>query len=52
MEYLALLAHYRGEGNKAVHIKEAEALRTSFVYNNKKAMPFENFFTNMQKMFT
>ena len=34
LDYLALTAHYGGEGNKAVQIKEVEALWTSLVYNN------------------
>ena len=29
MDYLALMAHYGGKGNKAVRVKEAEALWTS-----------------------
>ena len=38
IDYLALLAHYGGKGNKAVRIKEAEALQTSLIYKNERAM--------------
>ena len=34
LDYLALLAHYKGEDNKAAQIKEAEALQTSLIYKN------------------
>ena len=52
LDYLALLDHYGGEGNKEVRIKEAESLRTSLIYNNERVMSFEKFITNMQKNFT
>ena len=52
LEYLSLLDHYGGKGNKAVRTKEAEALRTSLIYKNERAMSFEKFLTNMQKTFT
>ena len=38
IDYLALLAHYGCKGNKAVRIKEAEALQTSLIYKNERAM--------------
>ena len=50
--YLSLLAHYGGKGNKALQIKEAEALCTFLIYKNKRSMSFEKFLTNIQKMFT
>ena len=34
LDYLDLLAHYGGEGNNVVQIKEVEALRTLLVYKN------------------
>jgi hypothetical protein len=48
----ALQAHYSGEGNKSVRIKEAEVLRNSLHYKNERAMSFKKFLTNMQVMFT
>ena len=51
-DYKALKAHYGGEGNKSVRIKEAEVLRTTLHYKNERAMSFEKFLTNMQAMFT
>ena len=51
LNYLYLLDHYGGKGNKAVLIKEAEALRTSLIYKNGRAMSFEKFITNMRTMF-
>jgi hypothetical protein len=32
--FQALQAHYGGEGNKSVRIKEAENLRTNLAYRN------------------
>ena len=52
LDYIALLAHYWGKSNKTVQIKEVEALTTSLVYKNDRAMSFKKFLTNMQKMFT
>ena len=52
LDYLSLLAHYERKFNKAVRIKESEALRTSLIYKNEIYMSFENFLTNMQRMFT
>ena len=40
LDYLALLSHYGGEGNKAVRVKESEALRTSLIYKNERAISF------------
>ena len=51
LDYLGLLAHYGGEGNKALQIKESGALRTSLIYKNERAMEFEKFLTNIQTMF-
>ena len=34
LEYICLLAHYGGKGNKEVQIKESEALQTSLIYKN------------------
>jgi hypothetical protein len=52
LNFKALQAHYGGEGNKSVRIKEAEVLRNSLHYKNERAMSFEKFLTNMQAMFT
>ena len=40
-----------GKGNKAVRVKKAEAIRTSLIYMNERAISFHKFFTKMQKMF-
>jgi hypothetical protein len=47
LNFKALQAHYGGEGNKSVRIKEAEVLRNSLHYKNERAMSFEKFLTNM-----
>ena len=52
LDYKALQAHYGGEGNKSVRIKEAEVLRNTLSYKNERTMSFEKFLTNMQAMFT
>jgi hypothetical protein len=39
LDYFALLAHYGGEGNKAVCIKEAESLRKTLIYKNERRGP-------------
>jgi hypothetical protein len=52
LDFKALQAHYGGEGNKSVRIKEAEVLRKTLHYKNERAMSFEKFLTNMQAMFT
>ena len=51
LDYSSLLAHYRGKGNKAVRIKEADALSTLLIYKNCRAVSFKKSLTNMQKMF-
>jgi hypothetical protein len=38
LDFKALQAHYGGEGNKSVRIKEAEVLRNSLHYKNERAM--------------
>jgi hypothetical protein len=52
LDFKALQAHYGGEGNISVRIKEAEVLRNSLHYKNERAMSFKTFLTNMQAMFT
>ena len=52
LDFQALQAHYGGEGNKSVRIKEAEVLRTNLSYKNERTMSFEKFLTSMQAMFT
>jgi hypothetical protein len=41
--FKALQAHYGGEGNKSVRIKEAEVLRNLLHYKNERAMSFKSF---------
>ena len=48
---IALRAHFSGEGNASRNIAETERLRDSLFYKNERAMPFETFLTNLQKMF-
>jgi hypothetical protein len=52
VDFLALQAHYGGEGNKAVRIEEAEVLRNNLTYRNERVLSFEKFLTSMQAMFT
>ena len=52
LDFKALQAHYGGEGNKLVQIKEAEVLRKTLHYKDERAMLFKKFLTNMQSMFT
>ena len=47
----ALRDHFSGEGNASRNIAEAEWLRETLHYKNERAMQFEVFLTNMQKMF-
>jgi hypothetical protein len=52
VDFKALTSHYGGDGNKSIRIKEAEVLRTTLHYKSQRAMSFDTFLTNMQKMFT
>ena len=52
MDYLSLLAHYGSKVNKAVWIKESEALWTLPIYKNERDISFKKFLTNVQTMFT
>ena len=52
LDDLSLLDHYGGEGNKVVRIKYSEALRTSLIYKNERAVSFRKFLTNVQMVFT
>ena len=47
----ALRDHFSGEGNASQNIAEAKRLRENLHYKNERAMQFEVFLTNMQKMF-
>ena len=40
LDYLSLLAHYGDEVKKTVRSKESEALQTSLIYKNDRAMSF------------
>jgi hypothetical protein len=46
-----LEAHYGGQGNKSILIKEAEALRKNLVYKNERTLKLESFLTTMEAMF-
>ena len=52
IDFLALKAHFGGEGNKSVRIQEAELLRNNLTYKSERILSFEKFLTNMQAMFT
>ena len=47
----ALRNHFSGEGNATRTIAEAERLRETLHYKSERAMAFETFLTQMQKMF-
>ena len=47
----ALQDHFAGEGNATRNLSEAERLRDSLFYRGERAMQFETFLTQMQKMF-
>ena len=48
---MALRDHFAGEGNATRNLSEAERLRDSLCYKGERAMQFETFLTQMQKMF-
>ena len=52
LDYLALLAHYGGKGNKVVWVKYSEVLQKLIIYKNERAMSFKTFLTNIQTMLT
>ena len=47
----ALRDHFSGEGNATRSLAEAERLKASLHYKNERAMPFETFLTQCQKMY-
>jgi hypothetical protein len=47
----ALRTHFAGEGNATRTIADADRLKDSLHYKSERAMSFENFLTQMQKMF-
>ena len=47
----ALRNHFSGEGNASRNIAEADRLKDSLHYKNERAMNFENFLTQCQKMY-
>ena len=47
----ALRDHFAGEGNATRSLAEAERLKDTLHYKSERAMPFETFLTNCQKMF-
>lgn len=47
----ALRSHFAGEGNASRNLGVAERLHESLHYRNERAMTFESFLTNCQKMF-
>ena len=47
----ALRDHFAGEGNATRNISEADRLKESLHYKNERAMAFETFLTQCQKMY-
>ena len=47
----ALRDHFTGEGNTNVAVAEADRMRDHLHYTNERAMPFEVFLTQCQKMY-
>ena len=47
----ALRKHFSGEGNETQNLAEAERLNESLNYKSERAMSFEIFMTQYQKMF-
>ena len=47
----ALRDHFAGEGNATRNMAEADRLKDNLHYKSERAMPFETFLTNCQKMF-
>ncbi len=47
----ALRDHFAGEGNATRNIADADRLKESLHYKSERAMPFETFLTQCQKMF-
>ena len=47
----ALRDHFSGEGNATRNLAEAERLRESLHYRSERAMSFESFLTNCERMF-
>ena len=48
---IALRTHFAGEGNASRTLADADRLKETLHYKNERAMTFEKFLTNMQKMF-
>ena len=47
----ALCTHFAGEGNASRNVAEADRLQESLHYKSERAMAFETFLTQMQRMF-
>ena len=47
----ALRTHFAGEGNASRTLADADRLKETLHYKNERAMTFETFLTNLQKMF-
>ena len=47
----ALCTHFAGEGNASSNVAEADRLQESLHYKSERAMAFETFLTQMQRMF-
>ena len=47
----ALRAHFAGEGNATRNVAEADRLKETLHYKGERAMPFETFLTQLQRMF-
>lgn len=51
IDFIALRAHYSGEGNTSRRIADAERIRDTLHYKNERAMQFSAFLAKIQKMF-
>ena len=50
-DWLALSAHYKGEGNTSCRIAEADRLRDTLHYKSERALAFTTFLSRVQHMF-
>ena len=51
IDWLALSAHYKGEGNTSRRIAEADRLRDTLHYKSERALAFTTFLSRVQHMF-
>ena len=50
-DYMALVAHYSGEGNTNRRLATADHLRDTLHYKSQRAVPFETFLQRAEEMF-